>query len=146
MKSPPPWMALMHELSICEAVLQQALTIARSNNGSSVLSITLRIGPLSGVEPELLRAAFPLVAHGTRCEAAQIDIQTIPVVVRCNHCSTVSEVSPNRLVCASCGAWQVTLMSGDDMLLESVELRVNAKSHYQAECFPRPREGEQISV
>jgi hydrogenase nickel incorporation protein HypA/HybF len=111
-----------------------------------VLSITLRIGPLSGFEPELLRAAFPLVAHGTHCEAAQIDIRTIPVVVRCKDCSTVSEVPPNRLVCASCGAWQVSLMSGDDMLLESVELGIHTNCDDGAACFPAQREGEQIRV
>jgi hydrogenase nickel incorporation protein HypA/HybF len=82
----------------------------------------LRIGRLAGVEPDLLRAAFPLVAHGTCCEAATLRIETVAVDVECRLCGTTRDVAPNRLLCGSCGTWRVTLRGGDEMRLESLEL------------------------
>ncbi len=146
MRLPSPWIALMHELSICESVLKQMVAIAGSGNASGVLSITLRVGPLSGVEPELLRAAFPLVAHGTPCEATRIEIETIPVLVQCKNCLAMSEVPPNRLVCASCGTWRVAVRSGDEMLLARVELHGGSKSDDEAAYLMSQKAGEQISV
>jgi hydrogenase nickel incorporation protein HypA/HybF len=42
----------MHELSICEAVLRQVLDLAPPPDATVVGRITLRVGPLAGVEPD----------------------------------------------------------------------------------------------
>jgi hydrogenase nickel incorporation protein HypA/HybF len=112
----------MHELAICDSVLQQALSVAHIRGARQIGGITLRIGPLAGVEPALLRAAFPLVAAGTACEHATLEIETLPVRVYCPACEATSPVQANRLLCAECGAWRVELVSGDEMLLAHVEL------------------------
>jgi len=112
----------MHELAICQAILAQALGVAETHRASRVKRITLRIGPLAGVEPSLLGAAFPLVAAGTSCEAARLRIETVAVRVECQLCGTESEVSPNRLLCRACGSWRVALLEGDEMRIESMEL------------------------
>ena len=112
----------MHELAICRSVLQQVLAAALPHDMRAIGRITLRIGPLSGVEPDLLRAAFSLVAAGTPCEGATIAIENMPVLVRCKSCGTTSVVRPNRLLCGDCGEWRVALVSGDEMLLASIEV------------------------
>jgi hydrogenase nickel incorporation protein HypA/HybF len=112
----------MHELAICRSLLQQVLAAAPLHDMRAIGRITLRIGPLSGVEPDLLRAGFPLVAAGTPCEGAIIAIETMSVLVRCKSCGATSVVRPNRLLCGDCGEWRVALVSGDEMLLASIEL------------------------
>jgi hydrogenase nickel incorporation protein HypA/HybF len=112
----------MHELAICQALLRQVLEVAEDRGSRRIGQIKLRIGPLSGVEPELLKTAFPLVAAGTPCEGAIIEIMDIPVRVRCQICGSTSQVRCNRLLCMDCGTWRVTLVGGDEMLLASVEL------------------------
>jgi hydrogenase nickel incorporation protein HypA/HybF len=111
----------MHELAICQSVLRQALAVAVLLDIRQIGRITLRIGPLAGVEPDLLRRTFPLVATGTSCEGAKIEIEIAAVTVRCAICDMASDVSPNRLLCASCGSWRVHLVSGDEMLLARIE-------------------------
>jgi hydrogenase nickel incorporation protein HypA/HybF len=111
----------MHELAICHAMLRQVLALAASNDMPAVDRIMLRVGPLAGVEPDLLCAAFPIVAAGTACEGATIEIESMAVQVLCKRCGTTSVVRPNRLLCASCGDWRVALLSGDEMLLTSIE-------------------------
>jgi len=112
----------MHELAICQALLRQVLEVAENRTSQRVGRIKLRIGPLSGVEPGLLKSAFPLVAAGTLCEGTIIEIEDIPVRVRCQICDSTSQTRSNRLLCTDCGTWRVTLISGDEMLLASVEL------------------------
>ena len=97
----------MHELAICESILAQAVAIATAHQAGRVKRITLRIGPLAGVEPGLLSAAFPLVAAGTCCEAARLCIESVAVRVECQLCGAVSQVRPNRLLCGVCGTWRV---------------------------------------
>jgi len=111
----------MHELSVCQALVEQAIGIARQHDGR-VTRLVVRIGPLSGVEPALLGRAFPLASAGTVVENAELDIQTLPIRVACDQCGTESEVAANRLVCPQCGNWQTRLVSGDEMILQQVEL------------------------
>ena len=112
----------MHELAICEAVLRQVLTLAEAHKAGRVGRIVLTIGPLAGVEPQLLLNAFPLVAAGTLCAATEVEIESAEVRVECNICGAASGARPNHLLCAACGAWRVKLISGDEMLLRHVEL------------------------
>ncbi len=101
--------------------MRQVLTMSASSD-VPVGRITLRIGPLAGVEPELLLRAFPLIAAGTLCAEAELTIEAVPVRVRCQLCRATSDVRPGRLLCAGCGAWRVTVISGDEMHLAGVAL------------------------
>jgi hydrogenase nickel incorporation protein HypA/HybF len=114
----------MHEFSICQSILQQVTEIAGARPGERVSSILLRIGPLAGVEPSQLTAAFTLLAAGTACDCATIEIKPIPVQVECQLCGAVSAARANRLLCGACGTWRVVLISGDEMQIESIALAV----------------------
>ncbi len=112
----------MHELSICNALIDQVEVIAREHHAARVESMVLRIGPLSGIEIPLLEHAYPLAATGTVAEDAKLVIESLPVKVKCSQCGAESEVAPNRLLCTACGDFRTNLLSGDEMLLASVEL------------------------
>lgn len=112
----------MHELSVCNALIGQVERIAREHDAAAVASIVIRIGPLSGVEPELLRRAYPIAAAGTVADAAELVIGTADVVVRCSQCNEESRVPANRLLCRACGDFRTRVVSGDELLLERVEL------------------------
>jgi hydrogenase nickel incorporation protein HypA/HybF len=112
----------MHELSVCQALVQQLESVSAANGRGAVEIVRLRIGPLSGVEAALLRRAFPIAAAGTIAAAAELLIEAAPVVVHCNECGVESTAAPNRMLCGACGGYRVRMVSGDEMLLESVEL------------------------
>ena len=112
----------MHELSVCLSLLQQLETIAKERGASAVDRVYLKIGPLSGIEPHLLRQAYPLAVAGTVAEDAELIIETADVVVTCTECGAESKVLPNRLLCADCGDFRTRIVSGDEMILQSLEL------------------------
>jgi hydrogenase nickel incorporation protein HypA/HybF len=112
----------MHELAVCQGMLDQVTRIATEHNAIGVSLIRLRIGPLSGLEPGLLQQAFPLACAGTVAEAAELAIETAAIRVRCETCGEETEAAPNRLLCGSCGDWHTRVIGGDELLLMSVEL------------------------
>jgi hydrogenase nickel incorporation protein HypA/HybF len=115
----------MHELSVCHALLDQVALIAKRHHAANVGHITVRIGPLSGVEPGLLAQAFPLARAGTLAETAELVIEPAPVRVRCGACDAETDASANRLLCGACGDYHTRLVGGDELLLVSVELLTN---------------------
>jgi hydrogenase nickel incorporation protein HypA/HybF len=116
----------VHELAICQSVIDQVESLARVHGSRRVARVTLAIGALAGVEPELLAQAFEIARAGTVAEGAQLEIRCTPVQVTCLHCGHTSAASPPRLVCPSCDTWQVRVISGEEMLLQSVELITGA--------------------
>ena len=122
--SPAQAIHLMHELSVCQGLLKQVSQIAAEHNASKVEKIYLQIGPLAGVEAELLQAAFPIARRNTLAEQAEMFIQAMPVQVRCKTCHEISEARLNNLTCAACGDWQTELLSGDELLIERVEMQM----------------------
>ena len=112
----------MHELSVCQALIEQVEAVAREQNAARVLLIRLGIGPLSGVEPQLLEQAFYIARAGSIAADAELQVNSLPIQVSCRECGAVSEAQAARLVCAVCGDWHTTLVSGDELQLTQVEL------------------------
>ena len=121
----------MHELSVCLALLDQVQTIAKEQGASRVERILLRLGPLSGVEAALLANAYPLAAAGTIAEHALLEIEPAPVRVHCRECGAETDATPNRLICGECGDFRTNLVSGDELLLASLEFTI-AKANTKA--------------
>lgn len=117
----------MHELSVCQSLLGQIELTARQHHASRVHRVCLQIGPLSGVEPQLLQQAFPIAVAGSIAEDAVLDIELLPIRLECRQCGAESEAtSSNKLICGQCGHWQTRLLSGDEMLMASLELDSSA--------------------
>ena len=114
----------MHELSVCQSLLAQVEIIALQHRAERVTGIILHIGPLSGIEANLLQQAFTLARAGSVADQATLVVESLPIRVRCQICERESEALPNRLVCGHCGDYHTQLISGDEMLLASVELDV----------------------
>jgi hydrogenase nickel incorporation protein HypA/HybF len=111
----------MHELSVCLSLLQQLQGIAAEQRAQRITRIELGVGPLSGVEPELLRNAWPIAAAGTVAVDAELSIDETGIVVHCRSCNADTAARANRLVCGECGDFRTSLVSGDEMILKRVE-------------------------
>ena len=112
----------MHELAICQALMEQVERIGQEQRAQHVESIRLGIGPLSGIEPRLLEQAFYVARAGSIADQARLVIESTPVIVSCKQCGAQTRVLPSRLLCGQCGDWRTTLVSGDEMCLQNIEL------------------------
>ena len=122
----------MHELAICQSLMEQVESIALERNAQCVTSIVIGMGPLSGVEAQLLKNAYPIASAGTIAEEAELIIEALPVRVKCSQCGGESDALPNKLICKQCGDWRTTLISGDELLLMSIELEKSKEATSEA--------------
>ena len=122
----------MHELAICQSLMEQVEDIAAERNARYVISIVIAMGPLSGVEAQLLKNAYPIASAGTIAEDAELIIEYLPIKVKCTQCGSESDALPNKLICKQCGDWRTTLVSGDEMMLMSIELEKSNESVNEA--------------
>jgi len=111
----------MHELSVCQALMGQLDALAREQAAQRVLNVVIGVGPLSGVEPQLLVQAFPIAAAGSVAEGASLTIEQRAIRVHCSECGRDSDAAANRLLCGYCGNWRTQLLSGDELMLIQVE-------------------------
>ena len=111
----------MHELAICQGLMRQVADVARVHGAQRVLSVTVRVGPLVGVEPALLEDAFPFASVGTVAADAGLVVERSEVRIQCPSCARQSEVPSTRLVCPHCSEWRVQLLSGTELFLTRVE-------------------------
>ena len=118
------WESVVHELSVCQALLAQVIEIATDRGASAVSRITVEVGPLSGVEPGLLASAFEIVRAGSCAAGAILSIETTAITISCLICGAESQTAPNRLLCAACGGYRTRVVGGDELRLRGVELRV----------------------
>lgn len=118
----------MHELSVCQALVRQLRDIAREQHAIRITRVIVQIGPLSGVEPELLRHAYPIASAGSPAADATLVLEPLPIRVHCENCGADSDASANRLLCGVCGDYRTRLISGDELLLASVELEAEVPS------------------
>ncbi len=116
----------MHELSVCMALLDQVNAIAEERDARRVTRIELTVGPLSGIEIDLLESAWPIASAGTLADGADFAVEATPVVVHCSVCGAETQAQSNNLVCGQCGAHQTRIVSGEEMILQRVELETSA--------------------
>ena len=113
----------MHELSVCQALLRQAESIAQARGAARIATISVRLGPLSGVEADLLETLYPIARRGLRLAGeARLIIERAPVRVLCRTCGAETRVLPNQLRCGYCNGEGTQLVGGDECLLVSIDL------------------------
>jgi hydrogenase nickel incorporation protein HypA/HybF len=113
----------MHEYSIVQSLLGQVQHSISRYDVASVRSVRVRIGSLSGVDPELLRTAYDLCVPGTLCAGAKLEIEYVPVLWRCPRCDQNGREG-QPLTCTACGV-PMRLVAGDEIVLEKIDLEVN---------------------
>jgi hydrogenase nickel incorporation protein HypA/HybF len=109
----------VHELSITESVVA---AVSEHVGDTTLLSLTLEIGALSGVVPDSVRFCFELCALGTPCEGARLDIVDIPGTARCRDCDAEIEL-PDQIALCPCGSANLEITGGRQLRIRCLEIR-----------------------
>ena len=112
----------MHEVSVMQAVREQALLALQHHGGTRIVAINLRIGDLAGVDPEALRLAHELVMAGTPAAASQLQIEVIAPQWCCQDCQQSLPAASCWNPCQHCGACRPRLVCGRELQLVALEI------------------------
>lgn len=112
----------MHELGVALEVVRMASEEAAAHGGGRVLSVTLRVGRWSGVEPESLLFSLTVVSEGTPLEGCRFELEPVAPELRCDACGATYRSESFYDPCPSCGGPAGALAAGDELVLASMEV------------------------
>jgi hydrogenase nickel incorporation protein HypA/HybF len=109
----------LHELYIAESVVRIASDQA---DGRRVTRVQMKVGHLRQVVPSALTFGFGLVAEGTPVEGAELEVEQVPAEGRCRGCGAETHLGSFPLQCEGCGGFDLEILKGEELLVESLEL------------------------
>lgn len=112
----------MHEYSIVQSLLNQCEDNAKANDATKVLKVVVKIGVMSGVEPDLLKTAFDTFKQGTICENCEYIQNIQKVKIKCHDCNKESTLEKNEYLCPNCKCVELDVIDGEDLMLMQLEL------------------------
>jgi hydrogenase nickel incorporation protein HypA/HybF len=113
----------MHEMSLVQALLAQLTTLAAEHDKKRVITVTLDIGPLSGVVIDSFQFGFDiLAAESDLTKGAKLNIINSPATYQCIRCGykQSSHVRPDH--CPECEETLLIPEGGDAITLNQVEM------------------------
>lgn len=72
--------------------------------------------------PEYIQYYFNIMSKGTTAENAILNIEKIPIEIKCNDCKINSKVCLDDLICFNCGSANVQIIEGNVFIIESMEV------------------------
>ena len=113
----------MHEMGIAMQIVEIATaSIPDDMKDARVERINLKVGKLAAVVPQSLRFCFEIVTKDTALAGAELVIEEIPVVAKCNTCHREWIIEEPVFICNSCKSGSITLLSGRELDIHSIEV------------------------
>jgi hydrogenase nickel insertion protein HypA len=114
----------MHEISLVQGLFQQLAELAEKNNMTRVVTITMEIGPLSGVVEDSFRFGFDILSKEDELiRDAELILNTTAVIYRCSECGATQHSTGERPDnCTMCGEVFLLAEGGDELILQKVEM------------------------
>ena len=109
-------------MSIAAAVLETLRAESANHGAARVARAGLRIGELSGVEPESLRFCLETLVADSDLDPLAFDFEICPWTRRCRACGAVFHVVEWNPACSTCGSADTEAAGGDQMELTYLEL------------------------
>jgi hydrogenase nickel incorporation protein HypA/HybF len=112
----------MHELSIALSMIEEIEEQQEKHGGATVETVFVRIGVLSGVDPQALRFAYELACEGTALAKSRLEIESVALVVHCPSCDSNHSPDPQHIVCPRCLTPEQKILEGRELEVRALEL------------------------
>lgn len=109
----------VHELSICRSIVG---IVSRHAAGRPVRTVHLQVGQLRQVVPDTLAYCWSLVTAEGPLAGAALDVESVPATIGCRGCGHTTTITAPVLVCGGCGGTDVTITTGEEFLLTTLDL------------------------
>lgn len=112
----------MHELGIVYHIIRDVENVARANGVRRVSSVTLLLGEVSGVVPDLLLDAWRWAADKKPItEGAELIVEPVEAVTHCEACGRDYATVEHGKTCPHCGSGETYLLQGQEVMIKQIE-------------------------
>lgn len=118
----PSILGAVHEVGLAAEIYRIARDAAEARGGGRLEAVTVVVGDLAAVEPDLLDFAWKAVIDGGPDEGAQLVVDWRPAKQRCAFCGDVAERAAGTWLrlCPGCGE-PLAVIGGDELEVRTVE-------------------------
>ena len=112
----------MHELGIVYHIIRDVENVARANGVRRVSSVTLLLGEVSGVVPDLLLDAWRWAADKKPItQGAELVVEPVEAVTHCEACGRDYGTVEHGKTCPHCGNGETYLLQGQEVMIKQIE-------------------------
>jgi hydrogenase nickel incorporation protein HypA/HybF len=115
----------VHELALCRSIYG---IVDRARGDRQVEVVRLQVGQLRQAVPETLEYCWGMVTEATPLAGSRLDIDHVPVVLDCSCGARTTVEHDLVLTCASCSGSDITLHSGEELMVTSLDLTAAAST------------------
>ena len=129
----------MHELGIVYHIIRDVENVARANGVSRVSSVTLLLGEVSGVVPDLLLDAWRWAADKKPItEGSELIVEPVEAVTHCEACGRDYATVEHGKTCPHCGSGETYLLQGQDVMIKQIETPTRTRQTLPPTASPTP--------
>ena len=112
----------MHELGIIVNINKTLIAVAEENKVMKIGAVTLELGEVSGIVPELLTDCWNYYRKKSELLAdAELVIETLPAVTICEDCNRTYETVAYGKMCPYCQSYKTYLLTGNECNIKEIE-------------------------
>lgn len=111
----------MHELGIVVKVLEQVDQLAAEYKAEKILKVTMEVGEVSSIVPDLFTDAFDWAKKKTRfAQEAELEMIIIEGRTYCRSCGETYKTVAHGKKCPHCGSFDTYLLTGDQIIIKDI--------------------------
>ena len=111
----------MHEVSIVNDLFKVLMDVSEKEGLHRIDKVNFTIGKMMHIVPEFFEFAFDSAKENTIAAEASIEIEYLPIKMRCENCHAEFTVDNNTFVCPDCRSTNLTLIQGKELVIKSIE-------------------------
>jgi len=111
----------MHELGIVVKVLEQVDALAKEYGAEKILKVTMEVGEVSSIVPDLFTDAFDWAKKKTDfAREAELEMILIEGRTYCQTCGETYKTTDHGKKCPHCGSYDTYLLTGDQVVIKDI--------------------------
>jgi len=113
----------MHEMGIAMQIVEIAIaSVPADLKNAQVKRVNIKVGKLAAVVPESLQFCFQIAVQDTPLCDAELNIEEIPLRIRCTDCHVEWVAHEPVFLCRKCNGKAVKMLSGRELDITSIEV------------------------
>jgi len=111
----------MHEIRIAEDLSAIVLETANKEHLTKITKVNIIFGQMIQIVPDIFEFAFRETVRNSVAREAEVDIEIVPVKMKCMNCGSDFQVKENNFACNVCGSTDAEIIQGKELFIKSIE-------------------------